>query len=235
MSTNDIHSHDKFRDDLAEYTLGVLDGRARSDLIAHVNSCEECAAQLIELTTVADALLYVAPGAEPPAGFESRVMERIRQSKPTVLQQPRRARAILSLAAAVVLFSFASGWTIDHYTSAPSNVHVSSAVGQMEQRSLLANGQTVGLVYVYTGKPSWMFVAVDAPLAPSRVRCVVLTKSGGRVDIGTFSLTSGTGAWGAPLPVGFQSVKGIELTSQSGDIVARLSPTSWNPSATHWT
>jgi hypothetical protein len=234
VSTNDIDAHDRFRDDLAEYTLGILDGRARSDLLAHVNTCESCANDLAELTTVADALLHVAPGVEPPTGFESRVIERISQSQPAAFEIPRRVRVLVSLAAAVVLLSFGGGWALNHLTSTSPNGIVNSAAGHMEQRSLIANGKTVGLVYAYTGKPSWMFVSVDAASAPNVVRCVVLTKSGMSVDIGTFTLAGGNGAWGTPLPVNFQSVRGIELTSQRGAVIARLSGGSWNPSAGHW-
>jgi hypothetical protein len=234
VNINDVHPHDKFRDDLVEYTLGILDGRARSDLLAHVNTCEECATELAEFTTVADTLLYVVPGAEPPVGFESRVMERIARSRTTVRERPRRARTLVAVAAAVVLLSFAGGWVFNHLTTGTSRVNVTSAIGKMEQRSLLAHGTTVGTVYAYSGTPSWMFVSVDVPSAPNVVKCVVLTESGRRVNVGAFALAHGKGAWGTSLRVPFTSVKSIELTSSSGVVVARLSGVSWNQAVGRW-
>lgn len=230
MTNSDIRSHDEYKADLAEHTLGILDGRARAELLAHVEGCEECAAEMAELTATVDALLHVPAGAEPPVGFESRVIERIRASRPAVIGRRRTSPAWLSAAAAVVVLAFGVGWTLDHVTTS-SPVQ---AVGTMEQRSLQAAGHDVGLVYAYTGQPSWMFVTVNAPTAPGLVRCVVITKSGQRAFVGTFTLVGGKGDWGTALPVSISSVRGIELTTTSGTVVARLADTKWSPSARRW-
>ena len=230
MTNRDLRSHDQFRADLAEHALGILDGRARAELVTHVEACEECTAEMAELTGTVDALLHVAAGVEPPVGFESRVIERIRSSRPAVIG-PRRRAVLAAVAAGVVLLAIGVGWSIDHVaTSRPP----AQAVGKMEQRTLAASGLDVGLVYAYTGNPSWMFVTVDAPTAPVLVRCVVVTTSGRHDFVGTFALAGGKGAWGTPLPVPFSAVRGIELTTTSGALVARLGGTGWNPSAGRW-
>jgi hypothetical protein len=231
MTNSDIRSHDEYKADLAEHTLGILDGRARAELLAHVEGCEECAAEMAELTATVDALLHVPAGAEPPVGFESRVIERIRASRPAVIGRRRASPVLLSAAAAVVALAFGVGWMLDHVTTTSSPVQ---AVGKMEQRSLQAAGHDVGLVYAYTGQPSWMFVTVDAPKAPSLVRCVVVTKSGQRDFVGTFALVGGKGDWGTALPVPLSSVRGIVLTTTNGTVVARLADTPWSPSAGRW-
>jgi hypothetical protein len=231
MTNNGIRSHDEYKADLAEHTLGILDGRARAELLAHVEGCEECAAEMAELTATVDALLHVPAGAEPPVGFESRVIERIRASRPAVIGRRRASPVLLSAAAAVVALAFGVGWMLDHVTTTSSPVQ---AVGKMEQRSLQAAGHDVGLVYAYTGQPSWMFVTVDAPKAPSLVRCVVVTKSGQRDFVGTFALVGGKGDWGTALPVPLSSVRGIVLTTTNGTVVARLADTPWSPSAGRW-
>jgi hypothetical protein len=231
MTNNGIRSHDEYKADLAEHSLGILDGRARAELLAHVEGCEECAAEMAELTATVDALLHVPAGAEPPVGFESRVIERIRASRPAVIGRRRASPVLLSAAAAVVALAFGVGWMLDHVTTTSSPVQ---AVGKMEQRSLQAAGHDVGLVYAYTGQPSWMFVTVDAPKAPSLVRCVVVTKSGQRDFVGTFALVGGKGDWGTALPVPLSSVRGIVLTTTSGTVVARLADTPWSPSAGRW-
>jgi hypothetical protein len=230
MTNNGIRSHDEYKADLAEHSLGILDGRARAELLAHVEGCEECAAEMAELTATVDALLHVPAGAEPPV-FESRVIERIRASRPAVIGRRRASPVLLSAAAAVVALAFGVGWMLDHVTTTSSPVQ---AVGKMEQRSLQAAGHDVGLVYAYTGQPSWMFVTVDAPKAPSLVRCVVVTKSGQRDFVGTFALVGGKGDWGTALPVPLSSVRGIVLTTTNGTVVARLADTPWSPSAGRW-
>jgi hypothetical protein len=186
---------------------------------------------MAELTATVDALLHVPAGAEPPVGFESRVIERIRASRPAVIGRRRASPVLLSAAAAVVALAFGVGWMLDHVTTTSSPVQ---AVGKMEQRSLQAAGHDVGLVYAYTGQPSWMFVTVDAPKAPSLVRCVVVTKSGQRDFVGTFALVGGKGDWGTALPVPLSSVRGIVLTTTNGTVVARLADTPWSPSAGRW-
>jgi anti-sigma factor RsiW len=235
MTTHETRPHDEYKADLAEYTLGILDGRARAELLAHLEACEECPQELAELNAASDALLHVAPGVEPPVGFESRVVERIRMSRPTTIAARRPSRAILSIAAAIVLMSFSTGWAVDRMVTRSHPAPVVAAAGRMEQRSLVAGGQRVGRVYAYTGSPAWMFVTVDAPSAPDVVRCVVVTKSGTRQFVGTFALASGKGDWGTPLPVSFTSVRGIELTTQSGIVVAQLAGSWWSPSAGRWT
>jgi hypothetical protein len=73
----DDMSCDAFAEVAAELALGVLTGRERAAALAHLNGCESCREQVRELTMVQDELLGLLPSQEPPAGFESRVLERI--------------------------------------------------------------------------------------------------------------------------------------------------------------
>jgi hypothetical protein len=222
--TSDIHSHDDFQNELAEFALGILDGRARAALLAHVEHCPDCTERLQELSSTADLLMYVPVGVEPPLGFESGIIERIRQSQLTSRWRPR-AWQLVAAAAAVVVVSFGLGWTINHSSTPTTPVQ---AVGAMKQHVLEAEGHDVGTVYAYSGSPSWMFVTVDATGAPSSVRCTIVTTSGARKFIGTFALASGRGSWGASLPVSFKSVQNVVLTSSSGAVVAQFGHSSWN-------
>lgn len=225
MSTNEFPAHDRYRADLAEHALGILDGRDRADLLAHVATCTECSENLQGLTASTDSLLHLPVGAEPPVGFESRVMERIKIEKLSPAPRDRRLGVLLSLAAAIVLFSFGVGWATNDLATRPATRPAAS--GGIEQRALQSSGHTVGLVYAYTGRSSWMFVTLDAPGAPASVNCVVITKDGERRYIGTFRLAAGKGAWGTPLPVTFRSVRNVELTSMTGSVVARLASGLW--------
>jgi anti-sigma-K factor RskA len=73
----DDMSCDEFAEVAAELALGVLTGRERARALAHLDGCESCREQVRELTMAGDELLALLPSAEPPAGFESRVLERI--------------------------------------------------------------------------------------------------------------------------------------------------------------
>ena len=229
--TNYVNAHDAYQADLAEFALGILDGRSRANLLEHVESCPECAQTVQELTAASDSLLQIPVGAEPPLGFESDIIDRIRAAQSMPTRGRRFGVAPLLAAAAVVLVSFGLGGLLDHAVAkSPTNV---SAVGKMEQRSLTFNGRTVGHVYAYSGTPSWMFVTVNEPGAPSEVRCTVVTKSGARHFIGNFALASGHGSWGASIPVSFSSVRNVQLTSASGALVANLAGSTWNYPSSH--
>ena len=73
----DDMSCDEFAEVAAELALGVLTGRERAAALAHLDGCESCREQVRELTLVQDELLALLPSQEPPAGFESRVLERL--------------------------------------------------------------------------------------------------------------------------------------------------------------
>ena len=61
----------------AELALGVLTGRDRADAIAHLDKCDGCREDVRQLMATGEQLLELLPTAEPPAGFETRVLERI--------------------------------------------------------------------------------------------------------------------------------------------------------------
>ena len=61
----------------AELALGVLTGRERALAIAHLEKCDECREDVRQLMATGEQLLELLPPAEPPAGFETRVLERL--------------------------------------------------------------------------------------------------------------------------------------------------------------
>src|SRR5579872_5665273 len=71
------HGCEQHRAELPELALGVLTGRDRARVLAHVESCPRCAEELEQLSRAADAVVQAAPAAEPPMGFEVRLFERM--------------------------------------------------------------------------------------------------------------------------------------------------------------
>ncbi len=224
MSMSSTQEHDRLRDELAEYALGIGDGRTRSEIVAHVSECDECAEEVASLTAAAESMLRLIPGQDPPAGFESAVLARIGVSDAAPARRPRPI--IYSIAAAIVALTFGLGMLTSAATRGPSTSAITKGV--VLQRALMANGHPAGVVYAYSGHPSWMFVTVHDASMPSVVRCVVLQPGGARTVVGNFALHSGNGAWGADLAIPFHSVSDVTLTTTSGTTLAQLSPTAWH-------
>jgi hypothetical protein len=61
----------------AELALGVLTGRERAMAVAHLDECDACREDVRHLMVTGEQLLELLPSAEPPAGFETRVLERL--------------------------------------------------------------------------------------------------------------------------------------------------------------
>jgi hypothetical protein len=61
----------------AELALGVLTGRERAQAIAHLDRCDTCREDVRQLMATSDGLLALLPESEPPAGFETRVLDRM--------------------------------------------------------------------------------------------------------------------------------------------------------------
>src|SRR5512146_1751329 len=66
----------------AELALGVLTGRERAAAIAHLDTCEACREHVRQLMATGEQLRELLPPAEPPAGFETRVLARLGLSAP---------------------------------------------------------------------------------------------------------------------------------------------------------
>lgn len=61
----------------AELALGALTGHERADALAHLDQCRACREKVRRLMTTSGALLDLLPASDPPAGFETRVLERL--------------------------------------------------------------------------------------------------------------------------------------------------------------
>src|SRR5580700_2540011 len=78
----------EFADAAAELALGVLTGRERARALAHLDRCEACRENVRQLTVTGEELVGLLPAIEPPAGFETRVMERLGLGTPAPAPAP---------------------------------------------------------------------------------------------------------------------------------------------------
>jgi anti-sigma-K factor RskA len=232
MSEQDGMSCAEFGDVAAELALGVLTGRERAEALAHLDQCEACREHVRQLTITGEEMLSLLPSAEPPAGFETRVMDRLglsasappRPASPGKQRTPRRwvpassgARRILAAAAAVIAIAVAAlgGWGL-HGTTAPpaSQPALSSAT------LLAADHDNVGQVFLYNGQPRWMYMSVDLESGDSTVICQLVSADGHVTTVGSFRLADGYGAWGSPAWTGSGAPVGARLISSDGKVLA---------------
>lgn len=218
--SDDMNEHgcEQHQEELSELALGVLTGRERTRVLAHVESCARCAEELEQLSRAADAVVQVAPEAEPPMGFEVRLFERMGvtdTTRPHRFRPPRWAVGALSAAAAVV--ALAIGLSLSLSASPPPTT---SAAPHVEVASLKDNGVVVGRVAIHGGAHSWMSMMLIDSSAHGTVNCVVVTSDGDHHWVGTFVAEKGYGAWVAPLHVDPNDIRRAEVVTPSGTVVA---------------
>jgi hypothetical protein len=228
---------EQFREISSELALKTLGGESRGTALAHLEQCPACRHELRQLTEVADNLADLAPPAEPPAGFESRVIagfnatagreggappvaatrEGTAPAARTLRSPKRRPRRRLFFqlvtAAAVAVIIGASGWAFGSSGhSTPSNKHLVSA-------QLLADSHPVGRVIIDTGTDPWMSMAVTDHGGDLIVRCQLRNRDGTLNTVGTFLVMNGYGFWASPVPHG-ASITGARLLDAQGHVFA---------------
>lgn len=231
---------DAFHDAMAELALGVLDGRERAAALGHVAVCPACRRELARMCEVADRLVELTPGAEPPAGFESRVLAVLRQGDdpdapvPLVAsgaqqggarrpaahhRRSRRARRgpVALAAAAVVAVALAvGGWAIGQETGGGPRVGGHAVV----TADLRSGRSDLGEVIATTGPEPWMAMAVDTGLGSTAVECQAEGANGAPVDLGWFTLTNGSGYWSAPVARAALPLRAVRILDYEGRTVA---------------
>ena len=221
----------------AELALDVLTGYERAEAQAHLNRCPECREYVRSLTLVGDRLLGLVPGAEPPVGFEDRVLARMGMLAPVQRPVQRRPWLPLTVAAAVAAAVFGvGGWLVADTGLVTVNVaggdHASQEVLRFAELRA-SDERQVGQVFTYLGSPAWLYMTVDTDPGTASVSCELAQKDGTMVWVGRFDLTNGKGSWGTDLTVDPSNVIGARLVSNDGkDRVLAIAtfgngPTAW--------
>lgn len=212
---------DEFSGLAAELALGVLTGRERADALAHLEHCDACRETVRRLAVTGEGLLELLPAAEPPPGFESRVMARIGIAPPARHPPvpgrafPRRPRRLVAVAAVTlaVLAAGLGGWGLRAAT-APASSPLSSAA------LVSAGHQAAGQVYYHAGGSRWLYMRVDLGSASTVVTCQLRGADGRFATLGTFRLDGGYGYWASPVPEASGQVTGVRVVSPDGTVLA---------------
>ena len=188
---------DQVRESAAEYVLGTLDGADRAAVAGHLAACAECRAEVESLARVTDTLWAGSPEAEPPAGFESRVLDAVRAPAP----RRRVARWAAGLAAAAALVGLG-------VLVRPDPPPPAVAAGAMldESRTVVGHASVSG------GAAPYVHVAVEDWGRDGEYFVEVVRKDGTFVRVAPITLMGGRGVAGGPLPVPYDDVKAVWVT-----------------------
>src|SRR5215207_345865 len=216
------------REQLAELALGIASGDQRARVLEHAAGCPSCRRLLGELALVGDELLQLAPEHEPPAGFEVRVLERLRQPPRRGLAarlglRGRRAAALAAVAAAVAAGGGAAAGVLvatrdERQLGAQLQAVLTRAHGHYIAVTELRDqeGSELGLVFHYGGEESWIFATLDRPLPHGRYIATLVTRAGATSELGTFELGDGKRSFGATARLDLSQVTLLRLRDERG-------------------
>lgn len=198
--------------DVGAYALGLLEEDDRRAFEAHLSTCESCAAELAELSGVANALTGMGPVREEDPPPEEDVIDLLRRRR-TEARRSRRGTMVIAAAAAVTLL--ACGITIGSRlgdTAAPTAIGSEHAghLGPAEQfyaegtpvEGKGVDGVTGGLVLESKGWGTHAALRLAGVKGPLECELVAVSKSGQRKIMTGWSVPpSGYGVPGSPDPL----------------------------------
>lgn len=240
----------EFADVAAELALGVLTGRERARALAHLDHCETCRTRVRQLTLTGEKLLELLPSREPPAGFETRVMERLGLPVPDQ-ERPGRTGPVSRFGhrgrPAGASRSAGASRPVGRWASRPRQLLAAAAVvagvvasglggwGLRDVTSpsaspplssaalLTASHRAVGKIFYYSGNPRWLYMSVDTGGGTGTVTCQLESADGKITTVGPFRLTDGYGSWASPAPAIQGTVAGARLVAANGTVLATAS------------
>ena len=195
-------SHDEIRGLLPAFALGAVP-RDEADVIrTHLNGCDECAAEALELGATSDQLaLSVTP--EPlPAGFVDRVLTRVREEQPVAEKARRRWSLMpaLTMAACVLIAASMAYYVVDVRRDNERQQQVVALVNRDLGIALEGEGNVTARV-VPNGIAS-QFAVMGLPEAPEgRTYQLWLMDNGSPVSAGVFEVEDGVALIDVAQPV----------------------------------
>src|SRR5215211_7740505 len=179
-----------------EFALGVLEAEARSDVVLHLDRCAACRAYVAELSETGDAIAQLAPEAEPPPGFERRVLAGM-----VAPERRRRWRTVKLVAVAAAAAAILSIVTVRVVDESRSSSEVTAAPVHRTVTMVGANGLRVGAVDVQgAGSARSIALTVEYALPDGAYRIVLDRESGSSESLGIVRVVDGKGGWTGAAP-----------------------------------
>jgi len=207
---------DEVRELAPELALGIAAGEQRARALVHIATCTDCRTLVDELSRSADSLLLLAPGKEPPIGFEALAVERVRGLR------PRRRLKLAAAFAAAVLVSIGSTVAIMNAATARDRDLAERYLAILEGKGELiasdlrtSDGGPAGQVYAYSGGANWLFIVVSAKSGTGIHDVVLIPREAGGVTIGKLRLVDGRGSWGSTTAFDLHNLQ-VQLVGPDG-------------------
>lgn len=202
-----------------ELALGILSGAERAEVVLHVNGCTRCQASVAELTEAADAIPQLAPEAEPPPGFETRVLRRLDEGERRTRRRWLAVAAGVAAAAAIlsvtVVRVIESNDSTSQLATAPNSTIAAKPVAvPMELTSVAL---PAGWAYVMDGHG--VAVAVSYGMEPGRYAVQVKSPDGRAENIGTMTVKDDRGSWTGRSSRSIRAGSTISLVDATGAAV----------------
>lgn len=200
-----------------ELALGTVDGAERAAVLSHLAGCAKCREASDQLAGVADRLLLLAPPAEPPAGFETRVLARMASPAPAE-RTPRPARrprrALVGIAAVALVAALAGGGLalLGNPERAGADVHTALAKDD--------KGRWTCRAVAYGTDPGWVFIALDRTDGMNRTFAVEARRVGDEAPIrlGDLTLHDGHGSLAVQLPIPASELHSAWMLDDEGQV-----------------
>lgn len=235
---DDIHAVgaigcDEARDSLELLALDALDPAERDVVLAHVEGCAECRAELDRATEALGSLLLLVPEVDAPAGFADGVTAAASSGDQAevahVAPRPGHrwgATRMVGVAAACVVVALlltavgvalGTVFASDERAGGPT---VTSVIGTRSAPLVTADGGPAGSVVVDDAGPT-LVMAVDAVAPGVPYGCVVRAASGELVRVGTWTpVASGGASWTVALDPALGQVDEVMLVGPGGTTLA---------------
>lgn len=235
-----------------ELAIGIADGQEREAALRHAATCPDCRQLISELSGVVDDMLLLAPSHEPPPGFAARTLARICPppaarrrpwgTRPTSRPVPAgrrwlpRLAVAASIAAALAVGAGAvyQGTSSDRQLAASYQAVLAQGHGSFFTAAPLRGPtRSVGTVFGYQGRPSWLFATVHLPSASTqRFDIQLITREGRRLPAGSAVLGGTHDTWSTRLPMDLTKVIQLRFIAADGQttMLANLNTSGpWGP------
>jgi Putative zinc-finger len=200
---------------LPEVALGIASGEDRAAALEHLSICADCRNVLAEISATADDLLELAPAVEPPAGFETRVLERVgaRERLTKTRRRPRLLGVVAAAAgaAAITAVALILAYSGDHRLASQYRAALQNADGRYLASAHLRTvaGDDAGVVFSYQGAPSWLLYVVRGSYRPGIYTEQIRTRSGRTISLEPFKFS--TTSWAVTTPVAVRDIAVVKL------------------------
>jgi hypothetical protein len=198
-----------------ELALEILGGAERAAALAHLEGCVACQQLVDTLAADADRLLMLAPSAEPPAGFQDRVLTSLtRAARPVAPRARRSSRAVAMLAVAACVAALALALSLGP----------SAGPAPVEAAMRTPAGEVVGRVFVHREPEPALFMTLPAWSAqieryavPDETYALRIEGSHQAPRLVPFDVEHDS-TWGATLDIDPDSITSVAVVDRQGHV-----------------